>query len=395
MRYHALATDYDGTLAHHGRVDDADRRRAGAAAGHRAAADHGHRPRAARAARYLPADRPVRVGRRRERRAALPPGDEGGEAAGRAAAGAVRAERCKRARRRRRSRSAASIVATWEPHETAVLETIRELGLELQVIFNKGAVMVLPAGVNKATGLTAALKELGLSPHNVVGVGDAENDHAFLQLCECVGRGRQRAAGGQGDGRLRDRAATTAPASRADRRAWSADDLGDRRPPARAAPPAARRTADDGEVSLAAVRPQRADRPAPSASGKSTLTTGMLERLAEQRLPVLHDRPRGRLRRRSRARSCSADPQSRAGASRRCSTCSRTRDERRRSTCSGMPIADRPPFFLALAAAAAARCAAGTGRPHWLVLDEAHHLLPAEWQPPGGAAARGAAQRAC
>src|ERR1700749_5118939 len=45
------------------------------------------------------------------------------------------------------------IVATWEPHETAVLEIIRDLGLELQIIFNKGAVMVLPAGVNKATGL--------------------------------------------------------------------------------------------------------------------------------------------------------------------------------------------------------------------------------------------------
>ena len=66
-----------------------------------------------------------------------------------------------------------------------MLETIRELGLELQVIFNKGAVMVLPTGVNKATGLAAALDELGLSPHNVVGVGDAENDHAFLALCEC------------------------------------------------------------------------------------------------------------------------------------------------------------------------------------------------------------------
>ena len=37
-----------------------------------------------------------------------------------------------------------SIVATWEPHETTVLETIRDLGLELQIIFNKGAVMVLP-----------------------------------------------------------------------------------------------------------------------------------------------------------------------------------------------------------------------------------------------------------
>lgn len=76
------------------------------------------------------------------------------------------------------------IVSTWEPHETTVLELIQELGLELQVIFNKGAVMVLPSGVNKATGLEAALNRMGLSPHNVVAVGDAENDHAFLNLCE-------------------------------------------------------------------------------------------------------------------------------------------------------------------------------------------------------------------
>ena len=78
------------------------------------------------------------------------------------------------------------IVSTWQPHETVVLETIRSLGLELHVIFNKGAVMVLPSGVNKATGLEAALAELGLSAHNVVGVGDAENDHAFLSRCECA-----------------------------------------------------------------------------------------------------------------------------------------------------------------------------------------------------------------
>jgi hydroxymethylpyrimidine pyrophosphatase-like HAD family hydrolase/energy-coupling factor transporter ATP-binding protein EcfA2 len=77
------------------------------------------------------------------------------------------------------------IVATWEPHETAVLETIKDHGLELQVIFNKGAVMILPAGVNKATGLMAALKKMGLSPRNAVGIGDAENDHALLALCEC------------------------------------------------------------------------------------------------------------------------------------------------------------------------------------------------------------------
>jgi hypothetical protein len=78
-----------------------------------------------------------------------------------------------------------AIVATWEPHREAVFETIHDLGLEMQVIFNKGAVMVLPSGVNKATGLAAALGELGIGPDRVVAVGDAENDHALLDLCGC------------------------------------------------------------------------------------------------------------------------------------------------------------------------------------------------------------------
>jgi hypothetical protein len=72
------------------------------------------------------------------------------------------------------------IVATWMPYETQVLETIRDLGLELQVVFNKGAVMVLPSGVNKATGLLAALEQLRVPAYQVVAVGDAENDHALL-----------------------------------------------------------------------------------------------------------------------------------------------------------------------------------------------------------------------
>jgi phosphoglycolate phosphatase (TIGR01487 family) len=78
-----------------------------------------------------------------------------------------------------------TIIATVRPYEIVVLQAIRDLGLELQVIFNKEAVMVLPSGVNKATGLKTALNELHLSPHNVVAVGDAENDHAFLDLCGC------------------------------------------------------------------------------------------------------------------------------------------------------------------------------------------------------------------
>jgi hypothetical protein len=51
------------------------------------------------------------------------------------------------------------------------------------VIPNKRALMVLPPGVDKASGLLAALLELGLSPEDAVGIGDAENDLAMLDAC--------------------------------------------------------------------------------------------------------------------------------------------------------------------------------------------------------------------
>lgn len=183
MRYLALATDYDGTIAHHSRVDEPTRaalkrmretgRKIILVTGRmmselrevcphldlfeRIVAENG-------ALLYDPATKEEKVLAEPPPRAFI----ESLLAQGvdNVAAGRV-------------------IVATWEPFENRVLEVIRNMGLELQVIFNKGAVMVLPSGVNKATGLTAALRDLGLSPHNCVAVGDAENDHAFMALCEC------------------------------------------------------------------------------------------------------------------------------------------------------------------------------------------------------------------
>lgn len=78
-----------------------------------------------------------------------------------------------------------TIVATWKPHDAEVPAAIRDLGLDLQVIFNKSSVMVLPSGVDKGTGLQVALDELGVSYHNVVSVGDAENDLSFMRLSAC------------------------------------------------------------------------------------------------------------------------------------------------------------------------------------------------------------------
>jgi hydroxymethylpyrimidine pyrophosphatase-like HAD family hydrolase len=76
-----------------------------------------------------------------------------------------------------------SIVATVQEFAGVVEKTIEEMGLELEIIFNRESLMVLPRGVTKATGLKAALEELGVPAGAVAGIGDAENDDAFLKLC--------------------------------------------------------------------------------------------------------------------------------------------------------------------------------------------------------------------
>jgi hydroxymethylpyrimidine pyrophosphatase-like HAD family hydrolase len=184
MRYLALATDYDGTLAHHGRVEDAtwdavrrlrdSGRQAILVTGreldelhtvcphldlfHLVVAENG-------ALLYDPS-------RHKTESLAPPPPPEFVAALRRRGVEPLSVGR--------------TIVATHEPHDQTALEVIRELRLDWHVILNKGSVMVLPAGVSKASGLSAALAALGLSPHSVVGVGDAENDSAFLELCGCA-----------------------------------------------------------------------------------------------------------------------------------------------------------------------------------------------------------------
>jgi HAD superfamily hydrolase (TIGR01484 family) len=77
------------------------------------------------------------------------------------------------------------MVATRQPHGSAVIEVIRNLGLDHHVIFNRAAVMVLPRGIDKGMGFKVALSELELLPSTVLGIGDAENDLGFLELCGC------------------------------------------------------------------------------------------------------------------------------------------------------------------------------------------------------------------
>jgi HAD superfamily hydrolase (TIGR01484 family) len=271
-----------------------------------------------------------------------------------------------------------SIVATREPHEATAVEVIRELGLELHVIFNKGAVMILPSGVNKATGLAAALAELGLSAHNAVGVGDAENDHAFLAAGECA------VAVANALPALKERADLVTRGARGagvvelvDR--LLADDLAD------AAPRLARhrvllgaRADGDGDVALephgTAVLVA-----GPSASGKSTVATAVLERLhAAGRQFCLID-PEGDYGALPVAASL-GDPKRVPGAD---EVLGLLEDPHQSLVVNllGVPLADRPAYFAVLLPHLQ-ELRARTGRPHWLVVDEAHHLLPPAPGPP-------------
>jgi hydroxymethylpyrimidine pyrophosphatase-like HAD family hydrolase len=268
------------------------------------------------------------------------------------------------------------IVSTWQPQEIPVLEVIRDLGLELQVTFNKGAVMVLPAGVTKATGVAAALDTLGLSPHNLVGVGDAENDHAFLHLCECavavanalptVQDGADlvtEGVNGTGVQELIDRLLVSDLAELESHLTRHHILLGTRE-----GGQEVRVSPYGGPILLAGT----------SGSGKSTLATGWLERLIEARYQCCILDPEGDYD--TFEGAVVLGDRQRAPTVAEALRLLESPDQHVVVNLLGLPLQDRPSFFTAFLAHLQ-ELRARTGRPHWLVADEAHHLLPAAWQP--------------
>ena len=77
-----------------------------------------------------------------------------------------------------------AIVATWTPHEATVWRILSETGSETAVVHNKGALMILPPGTSKGTGLVHLLELCGYSPRNLVSFGDGENDLSLFQVSE-------------------------------------------------------------------------------------------------------------------------------------------------------------------------------------------------------------------
>jgi hydroxymethylpyrimidine pyrophosphatase-like HAD family hydrolase/CheY-like chemotaxis protein len=77
-----------------------------------------------------------------------------------------------------------SIVATRRPHDEAILKVMQDLNIGITIEYNNGAVMLLPPGATKGTGISYALRNLGYSHHNLIACGDAENDCSMLELAE-------------------------------------------------------------------------------------------------------------------------------------------------------------------------------------------------------------------
>jgi HAD superfamily hydrolase (TIGR01484 family) len=263
-----------------------------------------------------------------------------------------------------------SIVATWEPHEKAVLETIQQLGLELQIIFNKGAVMVLPAGINKAAGLAGALDDLQLSRHNVAGIGDAENDHAFLAACGCA------VAVANALPMIKEKADAVTKEARglgvieAMERLVKEDTA--MLEPGRHGILIGRAGAED-----IVIEPYRGDVliAGSSGGGKSTVAVALSERMAERGYQFCVLDPEGDYRELENAVS--------VGDVKAAPRLDEITDLVQRHVANAVinilaiPTGERPAFLTKLlpdlAETSARYC-----RPHWLIIDEAHHLLPAE-----------------
>ena len=267
-----------------------------------------------------------------------------------------------------------TIIATWEPNEKIVLEAIRDLALEQHIIFNKGAVMVLPSGVNKASGLKKALQHLHLSPHNVVGIGDAENDLAFLSACGCAV--------------AVDNALPTVKA-RADfvvaehgagvielARALTENDLSAYSAKVPRAQPIIGHTEGGEPVRLSPFETVLVT--GSSGGGKSTLVTAVLEELRELDYQF-----------------CVVDPEGDYGELRDAVIVGDSKQVPRvrevvdllakpdTNVVINLLAVDPPerPRFLAKLLPDLSKLRTETGRPHWIVLDEVHHCLPAKWDP--------------
>jgi hydroxymethylpyrimidine pyrophosphatase-like HAD family hydrolase len=274
-----------------------------------------------------------------------------------------------------------AILATDAPFAEAALAAIQETGVDRTPVFNKGALMLLPGGVTKATGLGVALGALALSPHNMVSIGDAENDHAFLAMSECA------VAVADAVPALRERAdyVTRAPSAAGVVEFIEEHllhDLVDLIPRlARHDLPLGEQA--NGEPVTVAAHGARLLIVGPSGSGKSTLTGVLAERILEGGRSLLLLDPEGDYRTLSELERVVVF----GGKGERALPTAEEVDQLLRQPAAGLVLdlsamsRSEKVAYATTVLATVATVRSSQGLPHWLVVDEAHHVFPAEGSP--------------
>jgi hydroxymethylpyrimidine pyrophosphatase-like HAD family hydrolase/GTPase SAR1 family protein len=263
------------------------------------------------------------------------------------------------------------IVATWEPHQFVVLKAIKLFGLEHQLIFNKTAVMILPPGINKASGLREALREFNLSFHSTVAVGDAENDCAMFNAAECavavnnalpyvksIADWTTSHPSGEGIVELIDQLLHNDLSFLADRLTRHYLDLGQK--------------ADGTHVQISSYGNNLLIAGA-SGSGKTTLSLMLLEKMTEQQYQFCVIDPEGDYD--SVPGALYMGDSSHAPAIEQVLTLLAKPDENVILCILAIPLSDRPAYFGKLIRELAV-LRKQTGHPHFIVIDEAHHVIP-------------------
>ena len=270
-----------------------------------------------------------------------------------------------------------TLVAMMKPNERIALEAIRDLGLDLHVVFNGDAVMILAPGVTKATGLMAALDELGISALNVVGVGDAENDHPLIDACGfSVAVGNALPALKAHANMVTDGAYGHGVEELA--RALIDDDLASRASQIERCRVLLGHRLEDEErspVSLDAYG-TIALLAGPSGGGKSTVSAAVLERLGDAGYQACIFDPEGDYRSDGNLVML-GDAHTEPSIDNALQLLERP-DQSVAVNLLRVPLPDRPQFCANLLLRLQA-LRVRTGRPHWLVFEEAHQLFPTGW----------------
>ncbi|MFL6576323.1 MAG: HAD family hydrolase, partial [Povalibacter sp.] len=78
-----------------------------------------------------------------------------------------------------------AVIRTTRENREKVSQTLHKLELDIQVVEDRVALMMVPADVSQVCGVQAALSELRLSPRNLLAVGDHTADSGLFRFAQC------------------------------------------------------------------------------------------------------------------------------------------------------------------------------------------------------------------